>query len=142
MKYIANMNENSSNSTALHKKSPFRRTRSFIRMLRHGIPQPHTVHQGYNTLRQEYILDATRHHFKKRDDDPAPLFQMNLLDVGCGASPINSFLALSGADVTALDIDEKILKEAQTYADSIGTPIRFIHGKIEELLKEETQYDV
>ncbi|MFZ2619523.1 MAG: hypothetical protein WAX89_01490, partial [Alphaproteobacteria bacterium] len=47
-------------------------------------PAKQLVYARYNKLRQDYLLSTLRHHYHKRPDDPAPLFGLTVLDVGCG----------------------------------------------------------
>ncbi len=99
------------------------------------------VYQDYNTLRQRYILAQAAKHFKLRDDDPAPLYGKTLLDVGCGESPIGQFLALSGADITAIDSDPKVVAQAEAAAISFGAPITF-HAVGPEKLLNTSKFDI
>lgn len=108
--------------------------------LRH--PRAHTdVYQDYNILRQCYILERAAKHFNLRDDDPAPLYGKTLLDVGCGESPIGQFLALSGADITAIDADPKIIATAEASAVAYGAPITFMATSPDKLLNA-SRYDI
>lgn len=100
------------------------------------------VYRDYNTLRQRYIVKQAAQHFKIRDDDPAPLFGKTLLDVGCGESTIAEFLALSGADITAIDADAAKLAKAEASAASFGAPITFLHTRPENLLNSLQKFDV
>lgn len=99
------------------------------------------VYYDYNVLRQRYILERAAEHFKLRDDDPAPLYGKTLLDVGCGESPIGQFLALSGADITAIDSDPKALANAEASAISFGAPITF-HAVGPEKLLNNRRFDI
>jgi 2-polyprenyl-6-hydroxyphenyl methylase/3-demethylubiquinone-9 3-methyltransferase len=113
-----------------------------LRLLFSPPPNRDAVHKTYNHLRQEYTLNALRHHFNKREDDPAPLYNTTLLDIGCGTSPINTFLALSGAGVTAVDQDEACLKLAREQSEKIGAPVTFIHDRVENLIRTNARYDI
>lgn len=100
------------------------------------------VYRDYNTLRQRYIVKEAAAHFRIRDDDPAPLYGKSLLDVGCGESTIAEFLALSGADIIAIDSDPKRLAKAEESAASFGAPITFMNTKPEKLLNSLQKFDV
>lgn len=100
------------------------------------------VYRDYNTLRQRYIVKEAAAHFRIRDDDPAPLFGKTLLDVGCGESTIAEFLALSGADITAIDADAAKLAKAEASAASFGAPITFLNTRPEKLLNSLQKFDV
>lgn len=99
------------------------------------------VYSDYNTLRQRYILEQAGKHFNVRDDDPAPLYGKTLLDVGCGESPIGQFLALSGADITAIDANPSVLAQAEAAAISFGAPITF-HAVGPEKLLNTSKFDI
>ena len=116
--------------------------RGFCCFWQRTAPSRDDIHRKYNLLRQEYILDTTRNHFHKRADDPAPLYNKKLLDIGCGTSTINTFMALSGADVTAVDPDRRALETAEKYAQNYGIDINFLNGKVESLVQSGEKYDV
>ena len=99
------------------------------------------VYHDYNILRQRYILERAAQHYKLRDDDPAPLYGKTLLDVGCGQSPIGQFLALSGADITAIDSDPEAIAIAEASAISFGAPITF-HAVGPERLLNTRKFDI
>ncbi|PZP39735.1 MAG: 3-demethylubiquinone-9 3-O-methyltransferase [Pseudomonas fluorescens] len=101
----------------------------------------HDVYKDYNVLRQRYILERAAKHYNLRDDDPAPLYGKTLLDVGCGESPIGQFLALSGADITAIDEDPTVLAAAESAAVSFGAPITF-HNVGPEKLLNTSKFDI
>lgn len=99
------------------------------------------VYHDYNLLRQRYILERCGKHFKVRDDDPAPLYNKTLLDVGCGESPIGQFLALSGADITAIDQNPEAIAIAEAAAVSFGAPITF-HAVGPDKLLNTKKFDI
>lgn len=99
------------------------------------------VYHDYNLLRQRYILERAAKHFNLRDDDPAPLYGKTLLDVGCGESPIGQFLALSGADITAIDSDPEMVAAAEASAITFGAPITF-HAVGPEKLLNNRRFDI
>lgn len=100
------------------------------------------VYRDYNMLRQRYILKQAAGHFQLRDDDPAPLYGKTLLDAGCGESTIAEFLALSGADITAIDANPELLARAEASAAAFGAPIRFINARAEKLINSQQKFDV
>lgn len=108
--------------------------------LRHPRPRVDVYHD-YNLLRQRYILERAAKHFNLRDDDPAPLYGKTLLDVGCGESPIGQFLALSGADITAIDSNPEVVALAEASAISFGAPITF-HAVGPEKLLNNSRFDI
>jgi len=107
------------------------------------LPPPKTdVFAGYDRIRQHYIIQQSVEHFSRRQDDPAPLLDKAVLDVGCGLSAVGEFMVLSGADVTALDTDPEIIAAAKQKAKKYGTEVTFIEGKIEDLVHTTQTYDV
>lgn len=100
------------------------------------------VYSEYNTLRQHYILEAVYGHFKVREDNPAPLYGKTLLDVGCGESTISEFLALSGAEITAVDADAAALAHARASAQEFGAPITFLNTRVENLVRTGQKFNV
>lgn len=105
-------------------------------------PARDEVYGRYNRTRQHYILHVTSRHFGMRDDDPAPLYGKTLLDVGCGTSTIGEFLALSGADITAVDPDCKALDAARASAERYGAPVTFLESRAEDMINGLAKYDV
>ncbi len=105
-------------------------------------PERARVYGHFNRVRQHYILQASVTHFGKRPDDPAPLLGMKLLDVGCGESTIGEFLALSGADITAVDPCSESLKKAKTSADQYGAPVIFVQSRVEDMLNSLSRFDI
>lgn len=100
------------------------------------------IYAAYDRLRQDYIWRMCVKHFNKRDDDPAPMLHKSLLDIGCGVSSIGEFMALAGAEVSALDPDLPALNQAEEHAKNRGTPVTFIPGRVEDMLKHASKYDV
>ena len=113
-----------------------------LRLMLGQPPAKDAVYKGYNYIRQHYIVEAAASHFKRRDDDPAPLYEKMVLDVGCGESSIGEFLALSGATVLAIDSDGTALLKAKQHAETYGAPVDFMQVKAEDLLRHEKKYDV
>lgn len=105
-------------------------------------PEMARVYRDYNRTRQAYILHACAAHFGRRDDDPAPLYGKTLLDVGCGESTIGEFLALSGADITAVDPNPEVIEKAKISAAQYGAPVHFLQSRVEDMLNSLPRYDV
>lgn len=105
-------------------------------------PEVKPIYHAYNQLRQLYILEQTSRHFSARADDPAPLYGKKLLDVGCGESNIAEFLALSGAEITAIDPDPAVLAKAEASALAFGAPVTFLKTKAEGLVGQPFRFDV
>ncbi len=105
-------------------------------------PAKELVYRKYNYIRQHYIEQAVSGHFNKRADDPTPLYEKTILDVGCGVSTISSFLVLSGGDVTAIDTCPDTINAASQQAEDYGAPIQFLQATAEDFLHNHKKFDV
>ena len=105
-------------------------------------PEKEAVAHAFDKLRQRYILRAVVEHFNVREDEPAPLYSKTLLDVGCGESTIAEFMALSGADITAIDPDPAALRKAEESAKAFGAPVTFLNIKAEGMVSSNQTFDV
>lgn len=76
-------------------------------------------------IRRKYVLSMTSKHFGKNKFEPAPLLNRKLLDVGAGTSSIPGELVLRGALVTALDINDAVIKTAKRLFDSKGMDVDY-----------------
>jgi 2-polyprenyl-6-hydroxyphenyl methylase/3-demethylubiquinone-9 3-methyltransferase len=114
---------------------------TLFRTLRQPPPVP-ALHEQYNRMRQAQVLEAVSRFVKARADDPAPLYGRTVLDIGCGVSPMSQFLALAGAEVTAIDPNPAALGQAKAAAERFGTPITFLKARAEELINSPQRYDV
>jgi 2-polyprenyl-6-hydroxyphenyl methylase/3-demethylubiquinone-9 3-methyltransferase len=114
---------------------------SLINALRNP-PPVSALYGQYVQVCQLQILDAVTRFYAARPDDPAPLYGKTVLDIGCGVSPMSQFVALAGADVTAIDPNADALAHAKAAADAFGTPITFLQTKAEDLINTPQKYDV
>jgi 2-polyprenyl-6-hydroxyphenyl methylase/3-demethylubiquinone-9 3-methyltransferase len=105
-------------------------------------PAKEEVSHAYDKLRQRYILRQVVEHFNIREDEPAPLYGKTLLDVGSGESTIAEFLALSGADITAIDPNPAALSKAEESAKAFGAPVTFLNIKVEAMVSANQQFNV
>jgi 2-polyprenyl-6-hydroxyphenyl methylase / 3-demethylubiquinone-9 3-methyltransferase len=128
-------------STTLNKRLPPLPGAHLLALLADP-PGQSPVYTAYNRLRQHYIVAQTMAHFKAREDDPAPLFEKTLLDVGCGDATIAEFLALAGADITAIDPNPAALAKARASAAAFGAPVEFMNTTAEKLVATGARYDV
>lgn len=120
----------------------FTRAAALWRFIMRERPEAAEVWASYNRLRQEFVFSQVVQHFSRTADDPAPLFGYTLLDIGCGTSSFGEVMALSGAEVTAIDIDPHTLTQASEKAEHYGTNIGFLRAKAEDLVRLNKQYDV
>ena len=96
---------------------------------------------------KNYIEDKIRHKkvfismLKKYGDKGAK----KLIEAGCGTGIISSYIATKGYDVIGIDIDEKILKLANSLAVDYfqnNEKIQFERRSIFEMNYEENSFDV
>lgn len=73
-----------------------------------------------NPVRLRYVADRT------------PLAQSKVLDVGCGAGLLSEPMALSGADVTGLDLAPELVKVARLHALESGAAVDYRVQAVEE----------
>jgi 2-polyprenyl-6-hydroxyphenyl methylase/3-demethylubiquinone-9 3-methyltransferase len=129
-------------------RNPSKRPLRTLKTLQHiaktiqNPPPIQGVYSAYNQLREHYILQATQKHFGVRADNPAPLFGKKLLDVGCGTATVAQFLALSGAEITAIDPNAAALAQARQAAEEYGAPITFVRAHAADLLAHPHRYDI
>ncbi|MCA3244689.1 MAG: methyltransferase domain-containing protein, partial [Alphaproteobacteria bacterium] len=105
-------------------------------------PAVQTIEPTYHAVRQQQVLALLAKHFGKNPKYPGILLGKSLLDVGCGTAPVGCFMALAGADVTAIDPDRRSLAAAQAYAENFGTPLNFLNLRAEQLLTSPTRYQI
>lgn len=83
-----------------------------------------------NPLRLSFILEHT------------VLSDLAVLDVGCGGGILTETLALQGAKVTALDINESLINVAKQHSEEQGLSIQYRVGDIASLLTTDLSFDV
>ncbi len=85
-----------------------------------------TLHD-LNPLRVQYILDNTKISSKK------------LLDVGCGGGILSEALAKQGADVTGIDMSQKLVDIAELHGLESGVTVSYQKISVEELAEEQPE---
>jgi 2-polyprenyl-6-hydroxyphenyl methylase/3-demethylubiquinone-9 3-methyltransferase len=81
-----------------------------------------------NPLRLQFILDTLS------------LQNQKVLDVGCGGGILSEALALSGAEVTGIDLAEDALKAAVNHLTQSGLAIHYLKISAEELAITENEW--
>ncbi len=89
-----------------------------------------------NALRAPFIVEHLCRQFDRDPDEPEPLRDLRLLDIGCGGGILSETLARRGADVTGIDVAEKNIGIAKTHAREAGLRINYIHTPVETLKAE------
>jgi len=73
----------------------------------------------------------------------ATLTGMSVLDIGCGGGILAEAMAKQGANVTGIDLAEKVLKVAELHSLDSGVSVRYERISAEALvLRESGRYDV
>ena len=93
-------------------------------------------------VRQKFVLSQATRHLNIDKFEPAPLLNKNILDVGCGMLNIGKDLTLRGAEVTAIDINPDVVKDAQAQADKFGVGILVQQAKPEDLVMHDMKFDI
>jgi len=65
-----------------------------------------------------------------------------LLDVGCGTGLYSMRASIAGANVSGIDISEKMLEIAEKKAKMLSLPINFTYGDMENLPFAENTFDI
>lgn len=87
-----------------------------------------------NPVRAGWILRRISKHFGGTN--------VSLLDVGCGAGLLSEALAKSGCNVLGLDAAGEAITAAEQHAHGQGLPLKYRAGAAEELVQEETRFQV
>ena len=93
-------------------------------------------------VRQKYVVTQICEHLGVSREEPAPLLNKTILDIGCGESVISENLVLRGADVTAIDVDEKSVNIKQQRSHSNGVPLVTTVASAEELIRQSITFDI
>ncbi len=96
----------------------------------------------YQTVRRKYILSQVSKRLEKDCMEPAPLLGMKLLDIGCGNCEMAKEMVFRGAEVTAIDINEKTIKTAKQKSEKSGAPMEFINSSPESLVISGQTFDI
>jgi 2-polyprenyl-6-hydroxyphenyl methylase/3-demethylubiquinone-9 3-methyltransferase len=96
----------------------------------------------YHLVRRKYIVSHASKAFNKNKLEPAPLLNLNLLDIGCGTSKLAEEMTFRGADVTAIDPREDYIETAKNQADKDGAIVNFIQGTPKELAQKGEKFHI
>ncbi len=95
-----------------------------------------------NPARLGYIRDHICSHFSRATQEPKPLSDLRLADVGCGGGLLTEPMARLGANVTGLDASERNVMVARTHAERMGLEIDYRYTTVEAAAAAGEQYDV
>lgn len=100
------------------------------------------LHQ-INPVRINYLKEKICQHFNKDVNEPEPLKQINILDIGSGGGLVSSALCQLGAKVTGLDANYHNIKAATEHAKEQELEINYVQGTVEDYAKEhQGKYDL
>lgn len=110
-------------------------------------PWFHNLHLpgGIETAPDHFLGDFPTEKWKSFSDAiPEDLTGWNALDIGCNAGFYSFELARRGAHVTAIDYDERYLRQAQWAASiyQLDDRIRFEKKQVYDLAREDQSYDI
>ena len=89
-----------------------------------------TLHQ-INPLRLSYISQKVNLQGKK------------VIDIGCGGGILSESLALQGAAVTGIDMNQTVIEVAKLHQLESGTKVEYLHTTAEAIaLERPNEYDV
>jgi len=95
-----------------------------------------------NPVRIGWARDLIARHFKHEAPAGAPLADLSLLDVGCGAGLFAEPLARLGADVLGIDPAPETIETARRHAEETGAKLSYRAATAEELAAEPRRFDV
>lgn len=95
-----------------------------------------------NELRTTYILEKLCEHFGRDAKSEAPLYGLQVLDVGCGGGILSESMAKLGADVTGIDVVEKNIAVASLHASEQALEIDYRLSTASALADGGAEFDV
>ncbi len=95
-----------------------------------------------NPLRINFLKDHIAAHFSCDPLALAPLFGLNILDIGCGGGLVAEPLTRLGANVTGLDASERNIEVARLHANKMGLEIEYKAAAASDLVQRGCQFDV
>ncbi len=118
------------------------RIKFIVESLFHQDSETKQAYLDYHLVRRKFILTQACRHFELNKHEPAPLLNMQLLDIGCGNNHIAEEIAFRGADCVAVDFNNDAIHLAQRSAASKGSPVEFMLSSAEDLVRENKRYDI
>lgn len=99
------------------------------------------LHQ-LNPIRLTYIRDQICRHFGRDAQDPLPLKELKILDIGCGGGLLCEPMTRMGARVTGIDPAQKTIEAAKAHAARMELEIDYRATRAEELREANERFDV
>ena len=94
-----------------------------------------------NPTRLAYVRDRIAGHFGIETNTPAPLKDLTILDIGCGAGLVTEPLARLGATVTGIDPAEANIAAARLHAGDGGLAVDYRATTAEALAEAGATFD-
>lgn len=107
-----------------------------------GPESAHKAFDSYHLVRRKYVVAHAAEIFNRNKLEPAPLLNLNLLDIGCGTSKLAEEMTFRGADVTAIDVSNDCIKNAQEHAKKNGAIVDFIECSPKELVEQGKKFHI
>lgn len=98
--------------------------------------------ENYHLVRRKYIVSHASKAFNRNKLEPAPLLNLNLLDIGCGTSKLAEEMTFRGADVTAIDPRQDCIEKQKRQADADGAIVNFIQCTPKELANQGQKFHI
>ena len=98
------------------------------------------LHQ-FNPARISYVQHQLTRFFGLNNTTEQPLTGLKILDVGCGGGLLSESMAILGADVTGIDVNENMIKVAKIHAKQSGLNIPYQHLDIQEMHQSGQKFD-
>lgn len=95
-----------------------------------------------NPARIGYVRDRIAAHYGRNPKNDAPLKGLTVLDIGCAGGLLCEPLTRLGARVTGIDAADDNIAVARQHADDMRLEIDYRHATPEDLIGEDTRFDV
>ena len=95
-----------------------------------------------NRVRTGYIRDQLCEYLGRDPQQPQPLTDLEILDIGCGGGILSEAMAKLGARVHGIDVTPRNIFIAEQHAQDSGLDLRYECIAVEELAATGAQYDV
>jgi 2-polyprenyl-6-hydroxyphenyl methylase/3-demethylubiquinone-9 3-methyltransferase len=86
-----------------------------------------------NPVRVRFIRDRLAARLGRNPEEPEPLRDLSILDIGCGGGLLAEPLARLGAGVTGIDAAEKNIAIARRHAENVGVRVTYLPCAAEDL---------
>ena len=96
----------------------------------------------HDLVRRKYILSQVSAHFDKNRFEPAPLLNLQVLELGGSNCAVGESLTLRGADVTCIERTKERLDKEIESAEKFGAPMTFLKATAEDLVREKKKFDI